>query len=279
MTTSSSNFIDARSFIFQQFPHPLHPEEVGDSGAMELATSKTDPTEQYVIKRGNTYPEIACNEFMYHKVATALGLYTQDVKLISGSKEYRRSAAIRYAPNARIFSLKTSSEENFRAFFQFEALFVILNEDDSHEYYLDEQGRMFKLDNAAAFTVQQTTVLFFDGSPLGRFFIPDINAPLNAVGYDWYHLKHEQFMREHGQTAVDAYLSVIQRFSEFDETVLYEAYDDLSKQYPNALSQYYDRCLRIRKETCRRFLDEINGRQDCTHCPQNSRFTSLMPPP
>ena len=66
-----SNFIDARGFTFQPLLHPLHPDEVGDSGAMELATSKTDSSEQYVIKR-NIYPEIACNEFMYHKVATAL---------------------------------------------------------------------------------------------------------------------------------------------------------------------------------------------------------------
>jgi len=252
-----SNFIDARGFTFQPFPHPLHPDEVGDSGAMELATSKTDPREQYVVKRGHTYPEMACNEFMYHKVAAALGLYTQDVMLIAGSKDYRRSAAIRYVPNAREFRLKTSSEDNFRTFFEFEALFVILNEDDSHEYYLDEQGRMFKLDNAAAFTIQQTTVLYFDGSPLGRFFVPDINAPLNAVGYDWYGLKYDEFMRERGQAAVDAYLSMIRRFSEFDETVLYEAYSVLEKQYPKALTQYYDKCIRIRKETCRRFLHEI----------------------
>ena len=111
-----SNFIDARNFTFAPFPHPLHPAEIGDSGVMELATSKTDPNEQYVIKRGNTYPEIAANEFMYHIVATALGLYTQDVKLISGNKDYWRSAAIRYVPGAKQFSLKTSSAGNYRAF-------------------------------------------------------------------------------------------------------------------------------------------------------------------
>lgn len=255
----NSNFIDARNFTFQPFPHPLHPDEVGDSGAMELATSKANPNEQYIIKRGNTYPEIAANEFIYHKVATALGLYTQEIKLVSGNKDYLRSAAIRYVPNAQEFSLKTSNEENFRTFFKFEALFVILNEDDSHEYYLDGHGRMFKLDNAAAFTVQHTTVMFFDGNPIGKFFISDINNPLNAVGYDWYSIKYNEFMRIHGQTAIDAYLSIIQRFSEFDESVLYEAYSDLDKQYPKALSQYYDECIRIRKETCRKFLAEVGG--------------------
>lgn len=61
--------------VFSPFPHPLHPDEDGDSGAMELANLKDDPLLQYVIKGKRTYPEIACNEFMYHKVATALGRY------------------------------------------------------------------------------------------------------------------------------------------------------------------------------------------------------------
>jgi hypothetical protein len=254
-----SNFIDAHNYIFHPFPHPLHPDELGDSGLMELATSKTNLSEQYVIKRGDIYPEIAVNEFIYHKVAAVLDLYTQDVKLIKGNKDYQRSAAIRYMPNAQEFNLKESNEKNFKTFFEFEALFVILNEDDSREYYLDDDGQMFKLDNAASFTVQQSTIMLFDGNPTGQFFIPDINAPLNAVGYDWYGIKYNEFMKKHGQTAVDSYLSLIQRFSEFDETILYEAYNDLEKQYPKALCHYYDECIRIRKEICRKFLSEING--------------------
>ena len=168
-----------------------------------------------------------------------------------------RSAAIHYVPNAREFILKDSNEENLRAYFEFEALYVILNEADSHEYYLDEAGCVFKLDNAVAFNVEQATIMLFDGNPLGQFFIPDINAPLNAVGYDWYGIKYNEFMGKHGQTALDAYLSLIQRFSELDETILYEAYEDLEKQYPKALCHYYDECIHIRKEICRKFLGEI----------------------
>ena len=113
------NFIDARSFAFETFPHPLHPDEVGDSGILELATSKHDPDEQYIVKRG--YPELGCNEFMYHTVAAALGLYTQEVKLVSGNPAYHRAAAIRYVANEQEFKLKTSSPENFQAYFEFEA--------------------------------------------------------------------------------------------------------------------------------------------------------------
>jgi len=259
MSMKSDNFIDARAFTFAAFPHPLKPEDSGDSGGLEIATSKTDPNEQYIVKHGHEFPELACNEFMYHKVASALGLYTQDVKLIGGSRDYRRSAAIRYVPNARLFNLKEASAENSRSFFAFEALYVILNEDDSHEYYLDENGRMFKLDNASSFTVQQTTIMKFDGNPMGQYFIPDINVPLNAVGYEWYRLKHEGFTKEHGQDAVDAYVSTIRKFADLDITLFDEAYEALEKHYPKALSHYYGMCIQIRKEVCCEFLDEIGA--------------------
>jgi len=257
---SDSNFIDARKLVFKPFQHPLRlPDEAGDSGVLEIAVSKTGTGEQYIIKRGNTYPEIACNEFLYHKVADALGMYTQEVRLITGSKDYRRSAAIRYAPDAKEFSLKTASEDNFRAFFEFEALYIILNESDSHEYYLDEQGKLFKLDNAASFNVEHVTVMLFDGNPIGKLFIPDINAPLNAVGYDCYEIKQRDISRTHGNKAVEAFLSIVRRFAEFDETVLYEAYEALEKQYPQALCRYYNDFIRIRKKTCNRYLCEIGG--------------------
>ena len=250
-----SNFLDARGFTFAPFIHPFHEEGHGDSGTLEIATSKKNPDEQYIIK--SKFPELGCNEFMYHRVAKALGLYTQEAKLVSGSKAYRQTAAIRYVPNARLFDLKTASPENFRAFFEFEALFVILNEDDSHEYYLDEQDRLFKLDNASSFTVSTTTLNWFSGDALTHSFVPDINAPLNAVEYNYYGGTLDIYKDRHGQTAADAYLSLIERFADFDDSVLADAYGALDKQYSRMLKMYYQRCIQIRKETCRRFLNEV----------------------
>jgi len=252
-----NNFIDARGFTFAPFIHPFHEEGHGDSGTLEIATSKTNPDEQYIVK--SKFPELGCNELMYHKVAKALGLYTQEVKLINGSKAYHRAAAIRYVPNARLFDLKTSSPENFHTFFEFEALFVILNEDDSHEYYLDEQGRLFKLDNASSFNVTPVTVNWFSGDVVSHFFLPDINAPLNAVGYNYYGNILRTCAEKHGQAAADSYLSLIHRFSNFDVAILEDAYIALDKQYSKMLKTYYIEFIEIRKQTCRRFLNEISN--------------------
>lgn len=251
-----NNFIDARKFTFAPFVHPLHSEGVGDSGTLEIATSKQNLDEQYIIK--SKYSELGCNELMYHHVAKALSLYTQEVKLISGSKAYRQAAAIRYIPNARLFDLETSNPDNFRTFFEFEALYIILNEDDSHEYFLDEQDRLFKLDNASSFTVSENTIKWFSGEAISRFLFPDINAPLNEVGYEYYAVGMQRYAEKYGETAVNAYLSLIHRFANFDETVLENAYDALDKQYPSMLKMYYSKCIEIRKATCQRFLKEID---------------------
>ena len=250
-----NNFLDARGLTFAPFIHPFHEEGRGDSGTLEIATSKKNPDEQYIIK--SKFPELGCNEFMYHRVAKALGLYTQEAKLISGSKAYRRAAAIRYVPDARLFDLETSSPENFRAFFEFEALFVILNEDDGHEYYLDEYDRLFKLDNAASFTVSTLIIDWFSGDAFSHSILPDINAPLNEVGYERYGATLEFYKEKHGQTAADAYISLIQRFAGFDGSILDDAYETLDKQYSRMLKMYYSSFIGIRKETCRKFLKEV----------------------
>jgi hypothetical protein len=250
-----SNFIDARKFTFKPFPHPLHPEESGDSGMMEFAVSKTDPNEQYIIKRGDMFPEVACNEFIYHKVSSLLRLYTQDVKLISGNREYRRAAAIRFVPDAKLFSLDESSEENYRAYFEFEALFVILSENDSHEYYIENNGRLFKLDNAASFGVDTNTIRQFTGDPCIRY---DTENAVNTVDYKAYSCAYQNFREIYGKVAADVYLSVFKRFAEFDEGMLYSAYGDLDKQYPKAIGYYYDKFICIRKNACDKFLNEMD---------------------
>lgn len=253
---SDNHFIDARKFIFTPFPHPLHPDDYGDSGQLEIATSKADSNQRYIVKRG--YPELACNEFMYHKIANAVGLYTQDVKLIQGNREYRRAAAIHYVPNASKYDLGKSTAENLAMYCGFEALFVILNEEDSHEYYLDEEDRLFKLDNAAAFTVTEATIRWFSGDPVGHFLIPDINAPLNAVDYYKYNDTLELLIQNFGESASDMYLEVIHRFAELDTVKLQDAYIALDKQYSHMLKNYYDRFIQIRRQACKKFLSEIN---------------------
>ena len=116
------NILNRKDFTLSQFT----PGVGGDSGALTLATLTADPRVQYVIKSG--FPEIACNEFMYHHVAAALGLYTQETNLFMGMAGAKYAVAIRYVPNAIKFSHDEADERSRRTFYEFKTLYLILNE-------------------------------------------------------------------------------------------------------------------------------------------------------
>jgi len=240
-----NNFIDARQFTFAPFPHPSHEGGTGDSGALQLATSKTDPGLQYIVKNG--FPELGCNEFMYHKVAAAVGLNAQEVRLFI-NRQYQQAAAIRYVPGARENDLSTATPENRAAFYGFEALFFILNEDDSHEYYLDGTGRLFKLDNAASFKLNEASL---DLLRVGLF-----NGAIQPET-DRYEPMRQALVRNYGDEASEPYLDVFRRFAALDMAVFDEALDALCRNYSASVAGYFHEFLQERIKACGTYVEGL----------------------
>lgn len=247
-----NNFIDARQFEFASFPHPLHEEGTGDSGELYLATSKSNPSEQYIIKSG--FDELGCNEFMYHKVASALGLYTQDVKLFN-NKQHEHAAAIRFIPNIRKFGYESASAENRAAFFGYEALYIILNETDSREYYLDEDDRVFKLDNAASFKLDLSPLARAINMMAGNLLPP--NAVENTESGN-YESTRQYYIEKYGQEAGEAYLLTFQRFASLDMSILDEAFAALEKNYPTYVVEYLYNFIQYRILTCKQYIESLS---------------------
>jgi len=205
--------LSAKDFIFA----PFAPDVGGDSGALLLATLNGDPGIKYVVKGG--YSEVACNEFMYHHVAAALGLYTQETKLIKGIPGKKYAVGIRYVPNARKFILDEASEDNRRTYFKFWTLYRILNENDSEEYFYDEQDRVFKLDNAASFNLDTNVV---DGALKYKSKEPPaivwhmLISGLDHIEYENYAIIINILNKYNGRAAAETAFEFIGQFSEFD---------------------------------------------------------------
>ena len=243
----SSNIITPDGYYLEDYQPN---EDLGDSGELFLSTNKADPGIQYIIKYA--YSDLACNEFMYHKIAAALGMYTPEVKFIADIPDCE-TIGIRFIPNAVEFDYDNGNEAQKRDYYAFKTLYVILNEEDSEEYHIDGQGRLFKLDNAAAFNIQDLFILELYGkAPLNTF-----NSRLENTYYLYYGEILKALTDRHGQTAKEACLETFERFAEFDETVLEEAYDTLAMFYPQRLVEYFREFIRIRKAECRRFLCEM----------------------
>jgi hypothetical protein len=135
------NIIQEKDYRYEVFK----PSVGSDSGVLMLATKLTDDCVQYVVKCQVEWNPVS--EFIYHKVARALGIYTQEVKLFKSLLEAKYACGILYCANAREIGGIDVNDINHRNYFRFKALFLILDEDDTVEYYVDEQNRLFKLDN------------------------------------------------------------------------------------------------------------------------------------
>jgi len=251
----SGEILNKNDFTFEVFKT----EKIGDSGVLKIATLKSDKTVQYIIK--SECPSFACNEFMYHHIAKALGLYTQEVRLFQNEGDLY-PVGIRYAENIREFSYnKEENEENKRNYHLFETLFVILNEEDSHEYFTDKRGKLFKLDNAASFNMNLMTYGFLTWK--GELPEPLRHSTQNCLYHterDKYEIRIEILTKYYGQESVNISFEMFKAFSELDVSLLENAFATLRKVYPSPVVDYYREFVQIRKEECKRFILE-NSRE------------------
>lgn len=241
---------------------PFMPMRDGDSGKLQIATSKVDSDLQYIVK--SETPELACNEFMYHKIALSLGMHTQEVKLFKGIPKHPYAAGIRYSPRAEKFYLENADETNQRDFYAFEMLYVILNEEDSEEFYIDERQRVFKLDNAASFNLDFFSAQLMLQTSNLTSIAQWRQSRVHLTEYGKYGIILRLLSEKHGAAAQQSALELIERFTIFDETALMDAFATLDASYPSWFSDYYLEFIIIRKATCQRFLQEWlkhNGKQ------------------
>lgn len=82
---SSPDVVETRDFVFVPFD-PLN--RVGDSGTLLLAKRKANRKEQYVVK--HAFTDCACNEFVYTKLAQAMGYCMPDAILLQLSPQEKR---------------------------------------------------------------------------------------------------------------------------------------------------------------------------------------------
>lgn len=250
----SDNFLNIKDFVIK----PYSPAVGGDSGALHLASMKSAPDMRYIVK--SETPELACNEFMYARIAAALGLYMQEVRLFRPSKDFRYAAGIRYSPDAWMPEYEKDIAPNkswFQDFIAFQTLYVILNEEDSQEYFVDEAARLFKLDNAASFNLGAGQAGAACTGP-EHIAVERLRRSLEYTEYSKYSIILDLITEKHGDTGRKASISMFERFAQMDETLLDSALDAVGEVYSDLLSEFFSLFIESRKELCSRFLRETS---------------------
>ena len=246
------NIIQEKDFKYEVFK----PSVGVDSGVLMLATNITDESVQYVVKFQVEWNPVS--EFIYHKIATALNIYTQEVKLFKKLLEAKYACGIRYNVNAQKTEKIDATNPNHFDFFRFKALYQILNEEDSEEFYLDEQSRLFKIDNAEAFLLSSASAWLIKKAKTKSQWIKmaideDMEKYLNKTDEHFYSMMTENISDVFGEEAVGIYLDTFIRFAELDLSVLDEAFISLDKVYPKTFSEYLRRFIEVRQPVCREF--------------------------
>ena len=135
----------------------------GDSGSLLLATNRNDPSEQYVLK--HEFCHNAANEYVFSKLALAIGAKVPDTKLFiqNGLPEFSPLRSV-YIVGSRLFEVKDESPslktmmaeaENWRDYFYHATLSFLVGEDDPEPLLLGADGYVYRLDASEAFSMDQ----------------------------------------------------------------------------------------------------------------------------
>lgn len=155
---ASPDVVETADFVFSTFRSP---EQCGDSGSLLLAKLKSNQSVRYVVK--HEYTDCACNEFVYTKLAQAMG-YTMPGAILFrlSPKEKRKHFKTEYIIGIRYLDLDIESPsyvqirekaENWKEYFSFLGMYAIFGESDSFETPLSKDGKIYRLDTTAAFPI------------------------------------------------------------------------------------------------------------------------------
>lgn len=153
---ASLDVVQTADFVFsQKLQHD------GDSGKLLLAKRKSAPSDRYLVK--HAYTDCACNEFVYTKLAQAMGLCMPDAilfQLSSGEKcSYFKTEYIigeRYLnvidPSPTYEKIREQAK-NWKHFFAFYGLYCMTDEADGVEILLADDDKIYRVDTTDAFPI------------------------------------------------------------------------------------------------------------------------------
>lgn len=142
-----------------EFSSPF--EREGDSGKLLLAKQITNPSNQYFVK--HAFTDCACNEYVYTKLAQAMGYKMPDVVLFQLSdSETRKCFSTEHIIGAKYLNIvdpfptyETIREraKNWKEYFCFHGLYAMTGEADGAELPLIDDEYIYRVDTTDAFPI------------------------------------------------------------------------------------------------------------------------------
>lgn len=263
---SSPDIVQTSDFIFSRIQR-----EEGDSGSLLLAKRKDNRKHQYLVKHACT--DCACNEFVYTKLAQAMGYCMPDAVLFQLSQEEKRFdfkteyvIGERYLnvvdPNPAYKKIRGQAK-NWEHFFAFYALYSITGEGDGMEILLADDDKIYRVDTTDAFPL---SMLELDAAGINQDIggcNPYVETKKRLLNKDFSEILNvstcDRTFKKCCEIFADCHPYFLQPFARIQE-IPTDYIDDflntLCYFYPDYIGNYFKRYISALKKQCAEYWKE-----------------------
>jgi len=267
---SSPDVVYTGDFVFSKIK-PLN--RIGDSGSLLLSKRKSTRSEQYLVK--HAYSDCASNEFVYSKIAKAMGYKMPNMVLFAISPEEKRNyfkteyiIGAKYLDitnHAPSYSVIREHATNWKDYFSFRTLYLMTGEEDSFETPLVNDGFIYRVDTTNAF-------------PISNFMLDTagINVEINGImpktywkeyflNYAFDHLwdikyfdqKIDDYTQEYGKECIAPLLEPFERIQDISAEYIDDFLNTLCYFYPDFVGGFFKNYLAALQRFSKEYLKTI----------------------
>lgn len=266
---NSPDVLQTRDYIFS----PITPlDRVGDSGQLLLAKKKSDRSHRYLVK--HEFTDCAANEFVYTKLAQAMGLKMPDAVLFQLSDgEKRRYFKTEYILGTRFLDLVIESPTyqqireqaiNWQDYYRFRAMYTMFREADSFEVPLASDGYIYRVDTTASFILPEGMLAQAGVNEVIGGIVPkeEIRKYTEQFNYDncWQYGGFDSdlsfWIEKHGEECRKFYLEPLARIQEIPHAYIDDTLNTLCYFYPDFIGDYFKRFISALQKQAAIFLKE-----------------------
>lgn len=263
---SSPDVVQTADFVFSKAT-----EQGGDSGALLLAKRKTNKSERYLVK--HAYTDCACNEFVYTKLAQAMGYCMPDAVLFQLSpgekRPYFKSEYIIGEKYLNVLDAAPSYEKvrelakNWEQYFSFLGLYALTAESDGVEILLADDHQIYRVDTTDAFPISNwhldTAGINREINGLNPYEITktqllsqDFSHALNGSSCNWWLEK----CLEIDPQSRPYFLEPFTRLQEVHSDYIDDFLNTLCYFYPDFIGDYFKLYISALQKQCADYLKE-----------------------
>ena len=265
---SSSDVVETDDFVFAPF-NPLN--RIGDSGPLLLAKRKADRKDRYVVKHAST--DCACNEYIYAKLAQAMGYHVPKTLLFLLSKGEKRkyfkteyiigNQYLECAIASPAYSEIREKAENWYEYFSFRGMYAMFSESDSFETLLAQNGLIYRIDTTSAFLISDWQLddaginFSFEGkNPYDirkkQLLSSDFSTALNTC---WCDIQLENCLKKDA-AGRSYFLAPFARIQEISDDYIDDFLNTLCYFYPDFIGDYFKRYISALQKQCAEYWRE-----------------------